>query len=88
MTRSRVAVFYEKFFGINGRSFAVKMQCITFAKIVLQAVARLPLIAAFITVHPRLGPAGDKIFYEQTGKILHFELLRDGLDAYLRSTKA
>ena len=59
IVRSRVALLYDKYFGLNGEYFGLKVQASQLLSVVLQAWTRLPLLGAFVSVHPRLGPFAD-----------------------------
>lgn len=64
IVRSRVALLYDKYFGLNGEYFGLKVQASQLLSVVLQAWTRLPLLGAFVSVHPRLGPFADLGFVE------------------------
>jgi len=65
---SRIALLYHKFFGLNGKYFALKVQVSQMMSVVLQAWTKLPLLGAFVSVHPRLGPVSDIGYVEYYDK--------------------
>ena len=68
--RSRVALLYDKYFGLNGKYFGLKVRGTQLLSITLQAWTKLPLLGAFVSVHPRLGPfahLGAVEYYDEGG---------------------